>query len=540
MKELSKEMLLARAASAKTVADMWMSQLQQVYELVLPNKAEFAIFRRIEGGPRTQYVFDCTAITALKRWAANMQSMLMPNTNYWAKFRPGSKVLAPNSGISPQDAQIECDKWQKDFFTSLNKSNFNNAVFQSILEMGISTGVMLLQPGTKTDPFNFKAVPLHQVAIEQGANDTVETVFRKYRMRAKQVYQTWPDGNYTDGQLAIFNGPANDELELLEGCVYEPQLDGKKKYCFFVMMEGFENFIVKEYRTWSPWIVFRSSVYAAESFGRGPILDLLPFIRELNQLAQYDLQAASFAANPIFLVAAGSEINPYTARISPGAIIPVQQTTPGMAPISQLTIQGTPGYSQLTRAELVAAVHDTMNTNPIVPNTSADKTATEVQARQAEWLRQNQSTAARLEKELCRQVVQKCWHIMHSFGLVPYPYINDVDIAVEFESTIKDIQGLNEVNKAVQASQMITQILGPQAATAAFVQGYKVEDVATYVLEKLDVNPKIIRDAASRQKIMQAAAQQNQVTQAQQGAVKAQANQLQDQAQDNTEAQGQI
>ena len=129
---------------------------------------------------------------------------------------------------------------------------------------------------------------------------------------------------------------------------------------------------------------------------------------------------------------------------------------------------------------------------------------------------------------------------MHSFGLVPYPYINDVDIAVEFESTIKDIQGLNEVNKAVQASQMITQILGPQAAMAAFVQGYKVEDVATYVLEKLDVNPKIIRDAASRQKIMQAAAQQNQVTQAQQGAVKAQANQLQDQAQDNTEAQGQI
>ena len=39
---------------------------------------------------------------------------------------------------------------------------------------------------------------------------------------------------------------------------------------------------------------------------------------------------------------------------------------------------------------------------------------------------------------------------------------------------------------------------------------------------------------------MQAAAKQHQVTQAQQGAVKAQANQLQDQAQDNTEAQGQI
>jgi len=540
MKEISKQMLLARASQAKTVSDMWMSQLQQTYELVLPNKAEFAIFRRIEGGPRTQYVFDCTAIVALKRWAANIQSMLMPNTSYWAKFRPGTKVLAPNSGIDPQDAQIECDIWQKDFFTALNKSNFSNAVYQSLMEMGISTGVLLLQPGTKTDPFVFKSVPLHQVSIEQGANDQVENVFRKYRMRAKQIQATWPDADYSDGQLAIFEGPANDEMELLEGCVYEPQLDGPKKYCFFVMIEGFENFIIKEYRSWSPWIVFRWSVYAAESFGRGPILDLLPFIRELNQLAQYDLQAASYNANPIFLVAAGSEINPYTARISPGAIIPVQQTTPGMAPISQLTIQGTPTYSQLTRTELVAAIQDTMNTNPIVPNTSADKTATEVQARQAEWLRQNQSMAGRLEKELCRQVVNKCWHILHHFGIVPYPYINDVDIAVEFESTIKDIQGMEEVHKAAQATQLITQILGPEAATAAVVQGYQVEEVATYVLEKLDVNPKIIRSAESRAKIMQAAAQQAQVQQAQQGATQAQAQQLQSKAQENTEPEGQI
>lgn len=540
MKEISKEILLARASSAKTVSDKWMSQLQQTYELVMPNKAEFAIFRRIEGGPRTQYVFDCTAIVALKRWAANIQSMLMPSTSYWAKFRPGSKVLEPNSGIDPRDAQIECDKWQKTFFTALNKSNFSNAVYQSIMEMGISTGVLLVQPGTKTNPFIFKGVPLHQVSIEQGAHENVENVFRKYRMRAKQIQATWPKANYTDGQLAIFESPANDELEILEGCVYEPSLSGPKKYCFFVMIEGFENFIIKEYRTWSPWIVFRWNVYAAESFGRGPILDLLPFIRELNQLAQYDLQAASFAANPIFLVAAGSEINPYTARISPGAIIPVQQTTPGMAPLSQLTIQGNPQYSQLTRQELVAAIHDTMNTGPVVPNTAADKTATEVQARQAEWLRQNESMAGRLEKELCRQVVDKCWHILHSFGEVPYPHINDLDIAVEFESTMKDIQGVTEVNKAVQASQMITQILGPQAATAAFVQGYQVEDVATYVLEKLDVDPKIIRSAASKQKIMQAAQKQSQAAQIQQDATTAQAQQIQQQAQDNTQPQGQI
>ena len=85
---------------------------------------------------------------------------------------------------------------------------------------------------------------------------------------------------------------------------------------------------------------------------------------------------------------------------------------------------------------------------------------------------------------------------------------------------------------------------GVQGITAFLVDadtpGYQVEEVATYVLEKLDVNPKIIRSAESRAKIMQAAAQQAQVQQAQQGATQAQAQQLQSQAQENTEPEGQI
>ena len=76
MKELSKSQLMARYNSARSQSDKWMSQLQQSYQLVMPNKAEFNIQRRIEGGPRTQRVFDSTAITGLKRFAANIQQVL--------------------------------------------------------------------------------------------------------------------------------------------------------------------------------------------------------------------------------------------------------------------------------------------------------------------------------------------------------------------------------------------------------------------------------------------------------------------------------
>ena len=530
MKTLSKENLLNRFYSAKTVADKWMSQLQQSYELVMPNKAEFSIYRRIAGGPRTQKVFDSTAIVGLKKFAANIQQMLMPNTSYWAKFKPGPRVLRPNSGISPLQAQIECDQWREIFFKALNKSNFANATYQSIMEMGISTGVLLIQPGTLHEPFKFKGVPLHQVCVEQGPDDTIENVFRKYRLPARAIKETWPNGNFTEGQLTVMNADTYTELELIEGCVYEPDLKGKNKYCFFVHLEGSDQFIIQEYRSWSPWVVFRWNVYAGEQFGRGPILDMLPFIRELNQLAQFDLQAASYNANPIFLVAAGSEVNPYTARISPGAIIPVQQIAPGVTPIQQLQIQGQPTYSQLTRAELVHAVNEALNTNPIVPNTRTEKTATEVQARQAEWLRQNQSMAGRLERELCRQVVDKCWRILHSLRMVPVPEINDEDITVEFESAIKDIQGRAEVEKALQASQYMANIVGPEVGGKAPQMGYQVEEVPTWVLEKMHVDPKIIRDTASKQAIMQKLQQQAALTEQQGQTANAQAQAMQQQA----------
>lgn len=532
MKSLSKSSLTARYYAARSQSDKWMSMLQQSYDYAMPNDAQFGIWRQIQGAPRTNKVFDATAIIGLKKFAANIQQMLLPNSTYWAKFKPGYKVLQPNSGVDARQAQIECDEWQETFFRALDKSNFSNAVYQSIMEMGISTGVLLIQPGTREDPFKFKSVPLHQVALEAGPHDSVDGVFRRYRMRARTILETWPKGNFTQSQVEILSDGSNDEMELVEGSVYEPDLKGNKKYCFFVYMEGQDDFIVKEYINFSPWVVFRWDLYADEIFGRGPIVDLLPFIKVLNQLAQYDLQAASFNSNPIFMVNTGSEINPFSARISPGAIIPVQQNTPGVFPIQQLQIQGQPTYSQLTRVEMVTALNEALNTSPIVPNNDSQKTATEVNTRRAEWLRQNQSMAGRLEKELCRQVVDKCWMILHSFGMVPIPRINDEELRVEFESQIKDMQGQQEVQKAIEATKAMEAIGGPQVGQTAPAMGYQIEDMPSWVCDKLNVDPKIVRSELSKRAVMKQMAKDAQAQQSQQDAAQAQAGQIQKQAQE--------
>ena len=77
------------------------------------------------------------------------------------------------------------------------------------------------------------------------------------------------------------------------------------------------------------------------------------------------------------------------------------------------------------------------------------------------------------------------------------------------------MQGLQEAQKAAQASQMMVQVLGPQGAAAGIAHGYQTEDVATWILEKLNVDPKIIRDEQSRQQQMKYMQQQAQVQQQQ-------------------------
>ena len=49
--------------------------------------------------------------------------------------------------------------------------------------------------------------------MEAGAHDTVQNVFRKYRLHARAIPETWPNGNYTPSQLEMFDKAANEDRD---------------------------------------------------------------------------------------------------------------------------------------------------------------------------------------------------------------------------------------------------------------------------------------------------------------------------------------
>lgn len=499
--------LYERYTKAKANSDLWMNMNQQAYNYAMPNRAEFAIHNWTPGSPRTEKLYDPTAVIALRKFAANLQNLLLPAGRNWCHFVPGEKVMSGKTNVDIREAKEQCQAWEEIFFKQLYRSNFQQAMYQAIMEMGISTGVLLLNEGTRDDPLQFKSIPLHQVSLEPGPSDTVENVYRKFKIQVRNIQETWPKAQLTSEMQRALDSDPTTELDLIESTVLLPNIKGKNKYCYSVMDESGKKFILEEYRDYSPFIVFRWNVYAGEVLGRGPIIDLLPFIKDLNKIAEFELRAASFNSNPIFMVASGSEVNPYTTRIEPGALIPVQPNGVTQNPIQQLQITGQPQYSQLVRSELVDAINLAMNINPVIPEQPGNKTATEVQLQNAEWMRQNQAMCGRFERECNHPIVKKVWRVLHKMGyLEPYEIDDDL-ISVEYDTPVKEAHNLVEIQKLAQCTQYMQAILGPQYGQLGITYGYDIEKIPTWVAEKMDVDVNMIRSALGQQQMKQAVMQ---------------------------------
>lgn len=520
MEELSADSLLKRYNEARGTMDMWMNVLQQVYDLVIPNQSKFANRERLPGQIYTNHVYDWTAVTAAQKYASNLMSNLMPTGTQWANFKPGPS-LAKQGEEAPQEVKEVLQFYQDTLFSLLNRSNFNLAAHQSLTEMSISTGVLLInETNKKNTPFTFTSVPLHEVCFEGNTGTgEIKNVYRKFKLPGEYITTTWPSAQLGAETLAMIERSPTVALDVIECTVFHEDLPKDKQWCYTVLVEATKDMIIQDYRSYSPWIIFRPHVYSGELLGRGVMLNMLAAIRTLNRLAEDELRLNTFLSKPIFLSASGSgALNPYTTRIEPGSIIPFQgEGQNGQPPISQLTIQGNLQYSQLNRQEIKQELISALGINPVSPSDSPGKTATEMRLVDADWQRSNQELAGRLQRELCFSVLDKCFRICSRYGYWKALHIDGKHIDIEFVSPINDYQATIDVQKVVSYAQTMNEILGPQGAMQGISYGLDATKLPTWIAEKMHLPVGIIRDALGRQEFMQQIQQQQQQQQQPQG-----------------------
>jgi len=490
-------------AHARVQGD-WNSNLQKVYNYVFPNRADFNVSNRMPGQQRSQHVYDPSMPLAIKQYAAKIVHLIFGGESP-IKIVPGDLVKSGKARVTLDQASKDCQKFTDLFFSLLNKSNFQHAIQQSTMEMAISTGVLqVCATGDINDPFIFKSVPLHQVALEPCAHGSVKTVYRKYKMPAQVIQETWPQGNLSKSLLRRIEKNPMEDVELLESTVYQPKAPRNKAYCYSVMEVDSNDYIHYEEKSYTNWIVFRENVLADEVYGRGVAFDLLPFIAQLNLCAEYSMQSFAINALPIYLVTTGSELNAHTMQMKPGSLIPVQPS--GMnPPISQLpansSAQGLLEYRQMIKSE----VDQYMGSNPLGSVDQKDKmSATEAGLRDQMDLESKRSMYNRLDKELVRSLFNTCWAIMHETGLVPNIPIDGQIMDIEYNTPVLAMNKQIKITKLKQAAQTVGEVMGPELGTAGVVYGLNITDVPEFVCENIGVDANIQNNALGKQKLMQA------------------------------------
>ncbi len=486
-----------RAVGRKSV---YTTTCQEIMAYACPERDTF--YEHAEGQKKDNgnLVFDSTAVNGLLKFASNIQSSLVPPMKRWVKLEVGMGVAEDLKKSAGEALQTVTEL----MFAYLQMSNFDTAIGECFQDLAIGTACLIVQRGTKENPFRFVPVPIPQAFFEEGGDGRVGTKFRKWQCTGSGIKDIWPDANIPEEFKRKIDNSPQKKFNIIE--ITEPvkrTVKGEKvqMYSYRVIAEGCDEYLVKDVMRSDPWIVFRWSVIPGEVYGRGPLMMALPDIKTLNKTKEFTLKAAGMGIAGAWTVVDDGVINVNTVEIYPGAKIPVASNEGGtMGPtIRRLDTGGDINLSQLVIADLRQSVNDIMFAEPLGPIDLPVKSATEVSLRSQELAKRIGSAYGRLQYELIIPLVNRLLHIMEELDLVDVDgyRVDGSAIAVRAVSPLAMAQDEEDLMAMMRYTQHISAVYGPEAAAILT----KPEVYVSILAEKTSVDKRIVPTEAEFQQM---------------------------------------
>lgn len=464
--------ILKRFAAAERRKQNWDATYEEALSFAAPQR-ESSQGRSQRGNARDGFgqVYDSTAMIAYQKFASNLQMSLVPPFKKWVNFVPGRLINETDRPRLTKPLEAIRDA----FFSYVQMSNFDTQVAESLLDLGLGTGALLVQKGTAQSPLHFTAVPLSQLYLEEGANGTVGSVFRRHSVPAGLLSKTWPDAALNAPLQKSAATTPDKDIELIEGTTpariktidpktgREVEKDG---YVYTVIEPRKKHVLVRREQISSPWVVFRYSVFPGEIYGRGPLLHALPDIKTLNKTKELILKNASLSVAGAYTVADDGVININNIRIQPGALIPVASNGGGVngPTLSPLPRSGDFNVGQILLDELRQSVNDMLFADPFGPVDLPGKTATEIALRQQALSKQLGSAFGRLQFELLAPLVNRILYVLEEQGLVDLSdfRVDGGMIDIEHVSPLALAQDQSELGNLLHYGEIMSKLFGPQ------------------------------------------------------------------------------
>jgi hypothetical protein len=492
-KKMPTDEILRRAEKAQRDKDLFESLYTDAYEFALPQRQLYGYYDgNSKGAKKMTRVFDSTAINSTQRFANRLQSGIFPPQRKWCRLEPGTDVPVEQR----DQAQAIMDVYMEKMFAVIKQSNFDIAIGEFLLDLAVGTACMMVQPGDDISPINFTPVPMFLVSYEEGANGTVDKIYRRMRMKAEAIQQQWKDAVFSDHLQQMFDSKPTDDVDLLEATIYDPE---RGDWCYHVLEVKTKEEIVYRRMLSSPWVISRYSKIAGEVYGRGPLLTAMPDIKTLNKTLELLLKNASLAVAGVYTAADDGVLNPQTVKIVPGAVIPVARNGgPQGESLRALPRAGDFNVSQIVINDLRANIKRTLLDESLPPDNMSARSATEVVERMKELAQNLGSAFGRLINETMIPLVARILQVMDERGLVNMPLkVNGLEIKVSPVAPLAMAQNMEEINNIVQFMQL-TSTMGQEGMLAV-----KTGELIDYIGDKLGIPSAVRNTAAERGFLMQ-------------------------------------
>ena len=491
------EDLVKRFQAAKKQRSTWQTHLRECYEYALPQRNTMTQFSR--GQKKNEDIYDSTAVVGTQKFASRLQATLIPPWREWSMLVPGSEI--------PEDEhekiQPVLDDITKIIFDHINHSNFSTQAHESFLDLAVSTGVLALDENdTAESALEFHSAPLAEIYPEAGPWGTIETVWREHKVPARHIDRLWPGAELSETMKKKASERPDEKCSLIEGTIYLPKR-GYWHQC--VLEEASKEYIFGQDYEVSPWIVFREYVVPGETLGRGRIMQVLPDIKTANKVVEYVLKNAALAISGVYTAADDGVINPYSIRLTPGAIIPVGSNDNANPTLRPLDRSGDIQFSALVLDDLRKRINKALFAEPFGEVDSPVRSATEMAIRNQELVQDSGSAFGRMQTEFVEKIIKRAVSILKRAGKIPDIRVDGKEVTIKHTSPLARAQDQDDLVAVNQYLQTVGQ-LGPEVLGL----GTKLEEFPGYIGKKLGLDADLLRTEVEREEMAQTAMQAEQ------------------------------
>ena len=503
--------ILTREAKAFDSESMWHTQLSDVYEYFLPQRNLFE--REDKGQKKMDKIFDSTSLTAIQQGASKLQENIAPIWARWATFQPSEQVLklleTGDYGVSETDIRENLESQAEIVFDYVNRSNFGTQFYEAALDLLVGTATLRIDETDEDDmPFVFHAIPQKGIAFEEGPWGTIETHFRRMKVKARLIERMWRGFQPSQTVRNIMDNSPDNEIEVSEAVMYCPKT---KRYYGLVWVKKEDGVSwVEDFGTTSPWVTGRYTKVAGEVRGRGPAMQTLPDVRSLNKAKEFVLQKAAIDLAGMYTATDDGVTNPYNITISPGVVIPVGSNNTSNPSIQRLDTGANLQLAQFEIQELQNAIKVALF-NDLRDPAGPVRSATEIAIESRELAKRIGSAFGRLQTEVLVPILKRVVSILTRRGLITPLQLEGRDVDIKFTSPLARAQDSEDLLAVQQAVQFVLSTAGPEQVQMAF----KIEDFGTWAAEKTGMSSELVRSDSEKQQIIQAGAEAAQMKQQQ-------------------------